>query len=56
MEEHIALKAGEDFVLKCPSMVGKDMSKISLFFDFGGNAADTEFVVRDIIFQEHQQK
>ena len=50
------LVAGEDLVFKMPSMAGKNMDKISLFFDFGGNAADTEVVVRDIIFQEHQQK
>jgi hypothetical protein len=50
------LKAGEDLVFKMPSMAGRNMSKISLFFDFGGNAADTQITVRDIIFQEHQQK
>lgn len=50
------LKAGEDLVFKMPSMTGRNMSKISLFFDFGGNAADTQITVRDIIFQEHQQE
>jgi hypothetical protein len=35
-------------------MPGKDMEKISLFFDFGGNAAGTEVVISDILFQEHR--
>lgn len=55
-ESKLQLVAGEDLVFKMPSMEGKNMGKISLFFDFGGNAAETEIVVRDIIFQEHQQK
>lgn len=51
----VKLQAGTDCVVKMPRMQGKDMDKISLFFDFGGNPAETEVTVRDIIFQEHQE-
>ena len=47
------LTADEEFVYKMPNMAGKDMPKISLFFDFGGCAAGTEIVISEIIFQEH---
>ena len=49
------LTADEEFVYKMPNMAGKDMPKISLFFDFGGCAAGTEVEVYDIIFQEHTE-
>lgn len=48
------LKAYEDFVYRMPDMPGVDMDKISLFFDFGGNAAGTEVTVSDVLFQEHR--
>jgi hypothetical protein len=47
------LTADEEFVYKMPNMAGKDMPKISLFFDFGGCAAGTEIVISEILFQEH---
>lgn len=47
--------AGEDFVYKVPNFEGKDMDKISLFFDFGGNPANTDILVKDICFQEHRE-
>lgn len=49
------LTADEEFVYKMPNMAGKDMPKISLFFDFGGCAAGTEIVISEIIFQEHTE-
>ena len=55
LETSQALEAGKDVVFKMSNMQGKDMDKISLFFDFGGNPANTEVTVRDIIFQEHQE-
>ena len=51
--EVISLAAGQDYVFKMSDMAGIDMDKISLFFDFGGNPANTEVTVRDIVFQEH---
>lgn len=53
--ERHSLAAYEDFVYKVSDMDGIDMSKINLFFDFGGNAAGTEITISDIIFQEHQE-
>ncbi len=49
-----ALKADEEYVYKMADMPGIDMNKISLFFDFGGNAENTEVTISDILFQEHR--
>ena len=46
------LAAEEEFVYEMPNMAGIDMDKVSLFFDFGGCAADTEITVTDIILKE----
>jgi hypothetical protein len=48
------LKADEEYVYRMADMPGIDMDKISLFFDYGGNAAGTEVNVRDVLFQEHR--
>ena len=50
-----ALTAYEDFVYKMPNMPGIDMEKVSLFFDFGGNAENTVVEIRDILLQEHRE-
>ena len=49
------IKADEPFVYKMPNMQGIDMEAIALFFDFGGNPADTEVEIKDICFQLHQE-
>ncbi|MBR3989708.1 MAG: hypothetical protein IKI85_04085 [Bacteroidales bacterium] len=49
------IMAGEPFVYKMPNMEGIDMDAIALFFDFGGNPADTEVEIKDICFQLHQE-
>lgn len=49
-----ALKAYEPYVYKVANFDGKDMAKVNLFFDFGGNKANTEVIIRDIIVQEHR--
>lgn len=48
------LTAFEPYVYKLPNVDGIDMEKISLFFDFGGNPANTDVEIKDICFQEHQ--
>ncbi len=48
-----ALGEYEELVYRLENVPGKDMPKISLFFDFGGCAAGTEIEIYDIIFQEH---
>ena len=50
-----ALTAYEDYVYKMPNMPGIDMSKINLFFDFGGCAENTVVNIKDVIFQEHRE-
>ena len=50
-----ALTAYEDYVYKVPNMPGIDMSKINLFFDFGGCAENTVVNIKDIILQEHRE-
>ena len=45
----------ETFVYKVPNMPGIDMSKINLFFDFGGCAAGTEVEIKNILLQEHRE-
>jgi len=54
-EDRLQLAADQDYVYKVSSMVGKNIDKLSLIFDFGGNAANTVVTVKDIIFQEHQE-
>ncbi|MBO4985358.1 MAG: hypothetical protein J6C87_06930 [Bacteroides sp.] len=46
------LAAEEEYVYEMVNMPGIDMDKVSLFFDFGGCAADTEVTVTDIILKE----
>lgn len=53
-EDMHSVVADEEYIYKVAGMPGKDMEKISLFFDFGGNAAGTEVVISDILFQEHR--
>ena len=43
------------FEYKLPNVDGIDMEKISLFFDFGGNPANSDIEIYDICFQEHQE-
>jgi len=50
--ERIDLKAGEDIVLDLKDMPGKDMPKVELVFDFGGNPDNTDVVIKNIILQE----
>lgn len=50
-----ALTAYEDYVYKVPNMPGIDMSKINLFFDFGGCAENTVVNIKDILLQEHRE-
>ena len=54
-DDRHALKAYEDFVYKVSNFEGKDMPATNLFFDFGGNVANTDIVIKDIIVQEHRE-
>lgn len=50
--ERIDLKAGEDIVLDLKGLAGVDMSRVKLIFDFGGNPANTDVVIKNITLQE----
>ncbi len=52
-EEKVSLKAYEEYVFYKSDMPGIDMDNVSLVFDFGGNAENTEVTVSDITLQEH---
>lgn len=52
--ERVDLPAGKDFVLELVDMQGKDMDPVKLVFDFGGNPANTDVVIKDIILQTHR--
>lgn len=55
MEEKVGVTAYEEKTFKWVNMPGKDIEKLMLVLDFGGNAADTKITVKDIIFQEHAE-
>lgn len=48
-----AVTADEEFVYRLEGVDGIDMEKVSLFFDFGGNVAGTDVIIKDILLQEH---
>lgn len=55
MADRLKVEAYEDVTYKWVNLPGIDMDKMSVFFDFGGNAANTQFQIKDIIIQEHQE-
>lgn len=50
------LTAGEEYVYQMSNLEGKDIADMKLVLDFGGCAANTEIIIKDIIFQEHREK
>lgn len=52
-EEKISLVADQDNVFIKTNMPGKDMANVSLVLDFGGNAADTEILIRRVTLKQH---
>lgn len=52
-DKKVDLTAYEDFVFKMPAIKAtKDMDRVSLVFDFGGNPENTEVTISGIIFKE----
>ena len=52
----VNLDADTENVIKFPAQVAPAaMPRISLFFDFGGNPADTEIEIKDIVFKKTAQ-
>jgi preprotein translocase subunit SecB len=50
--ERVNLVAYEDYKFEKVAMAGIDMEKVNLFFDFGGNPANTEVTVSTVILKE----
>ena len=44
----------EENVIKMINVAGKNISQAKIVFDFGGNLANTDIVIKDIILQKHQ--
>ena len=44
----------KDNVFTMVNVDGKDISQAKIVFDFGGNPANTEIVIKDIILQKHR--
>ena len=53
--ENIALTAGEDVIVKAINVPGADISQAKIVFDFGGNPANTEVTIKDVILQKHKE-
>lgn len=51
-EEQQKLKAGEPVCFYITKMPSRDIDNLKLFFDFGGNAENTEVVVENITFMK----
>lgn len=49
------LLAGEDVVVKVINVPGVDITQAKLVFDFGGNPANTDVIIKDIILQTHRE-
>ncbi len=53
--EKIKLTAGEDVIVKAINATGVDITQAKLVFDFGGNPANTDLTIKDIILQKHKE-
>ena len=54
MAERVAVSAYEEVTYTWVNCPGIDMDKMAVFFDFGGNPANTHIIAKDIIIQEHR--
>ncbi|NDV94561.1 hypothetical protein D0T84_06445 [Dysgonomonas sp. 521] len=52
LDSRVDLPAGEDVVFEQTDLPGVDISKGKLIFDFGGNPANTDVVIKNITLQE----
>ena len=50
-----SLLAGEDVVVKAINVPGKAITNSKLVFDFGGNPANTDITIKNIILQTHRE-
>ncbi|WP_298649272.1 PKD domain-containing protein [uncultured Proteiniphilum sp.] len=52
-EQKIVLEANQPTCFWMSDMPGIDMASVKLVFDFGGNVADTEMRMEDVVFKDH---
>lgn len=52
--ERYDLTANEEYTVKIIDVKGADINPAKLVFDFGGNPAGTEIIIKDIILQTHK--
>lgn len=52
--ERYDLAANEEYIVKVINVEGIDINPAKLIFDFGGNPAGTDVVIKDIILQTHK--
>lgn len=53
-EERKDIAAGENVSVKFINVPGVDITQAKLVFDFGGNPADTDVTIKDVILQIHK--
>ena len=53
LEEHVDLKAGQDYVLWKSDVPGKDMSNLKLATDFGHATGETNISISNIVLKNH---
>ncbi len=53
VEEHINLKAGEEYICWKSDVPGKDLDPVKLVFDFGHAKANTTVNIRNIVIKDH---
>lgn len=54
MADRVAAVAYEEKTYEWTNLPGIDIDPVNIFFDFGGNPANTTVTVKDIIFQVHK--
>ena len=53
IEEHIDLKAGEEYICWKSDVPGKDLSQLKIVFDFGHATGETNINIRNIVIKDH---
>ena len=53
IEEHIDLKAGEEYVFWKSDIPGKDLNPLKIVFDFGHSPNDAHVNIRNIVLKDH---
>ena len=51
--ERVAIPAAEDYIFYLTDLAGIDADAVKMVFDFGGNADNTEVVIKNIVLKDH---